>query len=129
VTPSQRRELLSIPYRIGGRDHTGIDCLGVVLHVLRLQGKRPMDPWRQLLSAYRTRSLCSISAFPQGWSRQHPPFDWRDGDVLLFHDDHSWSAVVDDGHLWSANPRTGVWNKDLNRLVKQPNEVWRHTGC
>lgn len=124
MTPQQRQHLLQIPYRIGGRSNRCIDCLGVVLHVLQLHGKKQLDPWHHLLQAYRDNDVEARHAFGPDWQRvQGEPLN--ELDVLLFHEAHSWAAIVEGGSVWSAHPHVGVWCKPLHRFGKRPHEVWR----
>lgn len=103
-----------------------IDCLGVVLHVLRLHGRDQLDPWSNLLKAYRDGDVSSRHAFGPGWQRVDGE-PMQDFDVLLFHEQHSWSAIVESGHIWSAHPSTGVWSSPLCRFDKTPDEHWRQS--
>lgn len=126
MTPDERAQLLAMPYRIGGRGPAGIDCLGVTLHVLRLHGRTPPDPWRNILASYKCGDVASWHAFGQDWQRvdgshlQHL-------DVLLFHRDHSTSAIYADGYVWTAMPDVGVVALDPNRLPHAIDEQWRQT--
>jgi len=115
---------MRMTYRIGGRGRGQIDCLGVVLYVLEANGRKQLDPWRDLLHAYKQHGIESAHAFPSDW-RRVTDGELRDGDVLLYHESHSWSAIVDGGKVYSANPHAGVWSRDVGKLGKQPHEVWR----
>jgi len=124
MTPEQQRKIRGMRYRIGGRGPNSIDCLGVVLHVLHLRGCDALDPWKWLLQSFKVGQVASESAFGPGWQRvfNEPLCDL---DVLLYHESHSWAAIVDEGIVWSAHPDVGVWCKPVQRLEKRPHEVWQ----
>jgi len=124
MTPEQRDQLMRLPYRIGGRGKGAIDCLGVVLYVLRANGRAELDPWHNLVRAYRQQDLEAAHAFPSNWQRVHD-HSLQHLDVLLYHESHSWSAIVDNGQVYSAHPNVGVWARDVQKLAKLPHEVWR----
>lgn len=123
----QRQELLSAPYRLRGRDPKGIDCLGVVLYILAIRGDNAMDPWKNLIHEWKTGTIATASAFPCDWVRVHEGM--QEGDVGVFHGEHSWAAIVYAGEVWSAHPNIGVWCKPLRNFKQTPNEVWRHDPC
>lgn len=126
MTPAQERCLLRRPYRITGRDASGIDCLGVVLQILEWHGKTVIDPWRNLVKAYKDNAIHDRHAFGPDWSRVHDG-TLQSLDILLYHEAHSWSAIISDAYVWSAHPQAGVWRRPLHQLHKRPNEVWRQT--
>ena len=131
MSPEQQSELLSSPYRLSGRSLSGIDCLGVVLHILKLRGRPQIDPLKLILRSYRERAVDTVDVADAMRSGFGP--DWRrvqDGsreelDVWLFHEAHSWAAILHQGSIWSAHPDVGVWNKPMIRFTKTPHEVWR----
>jgi cell wall-associated NlpC family hydrolase len=123
MNDDDRTALLSAPYRLGGRDTSGLDCLGVVLLVLQIRGVPEFDPWDGIIGSWRNGEVDCASGFPEGWKRaEGAPID---GDVLIFFTDHSWSAIVHEGNLWTAHPSVGVWCKPVGRFKKAPREVWR----
>jgi len=122
-----RTQLLAAPYRLRGRSVDGIDCLGVVLHILKLRGSSALDPWKNLLHEWKSGSVATASAFPCDWHRVHEAM--QEGDVAIFQGDHSWAAVVYSGEVWSAHPTVGVWCKPLRDFKQVPNEVWRQNTC
>lgn len=123
MNQNERRQLLAAPYRLRGRTTSGIDCLGVVLHVLQLRGSAALDPWRNLLHEWKSGQVATASAFPCDWHRCDGPL--IEGDVGIFQGDHSWAAIVYQGEVWSAHPDAGVWCKQLCNFQQTPNEIWR----
>lgn len=122
-------DLRRTPYLEGGRrvGH-GIDCLGVVLEVAACLGLPAPDPWPQIEIAWRAGRLESCTGFPAGWRRLVPPprpADWRQGDVLLYYGSHPWSAIMWEGHVWSAQPHVGVYSRPVHRWRRTPAEHWR----
>ncbi len=131
MRPEQHSQLLAAPYRMSGRSLSGIDCLGVVLHILELKGRPQIDPLKWIIKSYRERSVDTEdvaetmrSGFGPDWQRIHDGSQ-EELDVWLFHEAHSWAAVLHEGCIWSAHPHVGVWNKPVRRFTKQPHEVWR----
>lgn len=122
-----RRRLLGTPYELGGRvPGVGIDCLGVVLWILKERGQQIPDPWETLRAQYADPGeSCAQNGLPAGWRRLEEGEPLRDGDVLLGFHAHHWSAVVHEGHVWTAKPGTGVWSRPVNRWSMRPREVWR----
>ena len=124
MNEDERKALLRAPYQLGGRDTDGIDCLGVVLTILRMRGVPEFDPWEHILASWRDGEVDCASGFPEGWVRVDGQA--LEGDVLIFFTDHSWSAIIHEGNLWTAHPAVGVWCKPMGRFKKKPREVWRH---
>lgn len=127
MNAEQRRRLLATPYRLGGRTvGEGIDCLGVVLVLCTDLGLPLPDPWTQLRAAWRSGTVDTASGFPAGWTRvqgQQP----ATGDVLLYHGEHPWAAIVADGMVWSADAYVGgPYCKPLVAWKLTPIEVWRY---
>lgn len=114
------------PYLMKGRDHSGIDCLGVVWMIQNeWRGAELPDPWTLIGEAFdRGESFDVQTGLPDTWRRvrKGPPID---GDILIFEGDHVWSATIHDSHIWSAHANVGVWCKPFSRFSKTPKEVWR----
>lgn len=128
VTPDSLRDLLRTPYRLGGREvGQGIDCLGTVLEIADRMGLPAIDPWANIAAAWTTGTLDTSSGFPAGWLRIAATATLQDGDVLLYFEQHPWSAIVCAGHVWTASENAGrVICVPLARWTQQPAEVWRH---
>lgn len=121
----ERRGLLRIPYRLRGRDASGIDCLGVVWLIQTHWMKVTLpDPWQSIKQQWRDAGTFEASTgLPEEWKKvDDKP---QEGDILLFESDHVWCATVYQGHIWSADANVGVWCKPLNRFERKPKEVWR----
>jgi hypothetical protein len=122
------RDVLHTPYVLGGREiGAGLDCLGVVSIIARRRGLPPPDGWPSIRAAWERGELPTATGFPIGWRRQQPIRDLRDGDVLLyFGPEHPWSAIVHNGHVWSASPEVGgVFSMPASRWNRVPDELWR----
>lgn len=71
-------DLLGVPYRSGGRDRTGLDCLGLVLVVQRRLGYDPPDPVAGYDALAPGRLFIDWAA--SGWDRAGAP---EPGDAIL----------------------------------------------
>ena len=121
-------QLMRAPYLHGGRDFNGIDCLGVVLMITEARGRPIGDPWKTIEAQWNAGSVDCSSGFPPSWRRVYDkPIE---GDVMVFDGVHPWTAVVDDGHVWSSNePAGGAYRKPLCNWRLAPRELWRHETC
>lgn len=125
--PVDMGDVLRTPYVRGGRvlGKAG-DCLFTTLTgAARTVGCSP-DPWPQIRAAWERGDLQPSTGFPPCWSRLPAGAALRDGDVLLFYGAHPWSAVVVDGHVYTADEQVGAYCRPLARWTKQPAEAWRH---
>lgn len=120
-------DVLRTPYVRGGREiGKAGDCLMVTLTgASRTVGCAP-DPWPQIRAAWERGDLRACTGFPPCWARMPTGTPPRDGDVLLFYAAHPWSAVVVNGHVYTADEEAGVYCRPLTRWSKQPAEIWRH---
>jgi cell wall-associated NlpC family hydrolase len=137
--PLLDNQLRSAPYRQGGRDARGIDCLGVVLRAL---GSSIPALWRRVFDQWRDAGEVPPldGCFPRSWRRieyEHEASDschlyWRDvlqdmrcGDVWLWEvHEHPGCAIVVGGMLWTATPDAGVVAVRPDRSIR-PRQVWR----
>jgi hypothetical protein len=134
--------LVGAGYRLGGRDlDGGLDCLGVVLHVLEELGVPPElhpDPWRDLRELWASEGSAAALAstgFPAGWDRLEvvPAAAPQDGAVALLAPEASLCdhghrtagvGVVRDGRLWTSRPSTGVIAPAWSAVRSSISEVW-----
>jgi len=85
-------ELIGVPYVLGGRDPaTGLDCVGVVLAALRMQGIELADPWDGVARCFAEGWTSDNDCRPRGWKTilPDPKLGWpvplriRANDVLV----------------------------------------------
>jgi hypothetical protein len=122
-------DVLRSSYELGAREPgRRLDCLGTVLVLAERMGLCAPDPWRSIRRSWIEGGLQCGSGFPPCWVRlTDTKAPWRDGDVLLFFGRHPWSAIICNGHVWSADEDVGsVYCRPVSRWSKQPAEVWRH---
>lgn len=127
-------DVASAPFKRGGRDASGIDCLGVVLIASRELGHPLRDPWQHFLEVWRDRGQVPDMAtgFPDSWRRIEYDgtgylADMRDGDVWLWNptcDRYPGCAIVIAGLLTTALPDAGLVRLPPQK-VQAPNQVWR----
>lgn len=102
------QHLLAIPYKLGGRDREGMDCLGIVLEGLRALGMPAEDPGDRLAKRFAEGWREFRDGVPADWKREHLA-DTRAGDLLLIErrgvEDHC-ALDLGDGYLLVAD-RTG----------------------
>lgn len=60
MLPDWANDYVGIPYRLGGRDHDGVDCYGLVYLVLRARG---LDPPEYMLATDAGTPLKRAKAF------------------------------------------------------------------
>lgn len=120
-------DVLMSAYALGGREPGRvIDCLGVTrVGAMRFCGCGP-DPWMDIQQAWRAGTLDVTTGFPPCWIRRTDGQAIENGDVLLFYGRHPWSAIVLDGHVYSADQEVGPYCRPLSRWTKTPAEIWRH---
>lgn len=120
-------DVLRTPYVLGGRvlGQAGDCLLATTTGAARTVGCGP-DPWPQIRAAWERGDLQTCTGFPQCWARMPAGTPLRDGDVLLFYGAHPWSAVVVNGHVYTADEQAGAYCRPLTRWSKKPAEIWRH---
>lgn len=128
--PIDMSDVLRTPYVRGGRvlGKEG-DCLLATLTGTQRTVHCGPDPWPAIRAAWERGDLQTCTGFPPCWSRMPAGTrlqSLRDGDVLLFYGAHPWSAVVVDGHVYTADEQAGAYCRPLARWNKQPAEIWRH---
>lgn len=109
--------LIGIPWKIGGRDREGCDCLGLALMAQReFWGREIPDVWRYDRESYREtsriapRDLLRLGAAEVGSA--------QDGDVafLLIRGTGHLSTVVGGGLLTIWEGSRSLWRKPGVRL-------------
>lgn len=113
-------ELRRAPWVQGGRDASGLDCLGVVLAVAQRLGLNLVDPWAH----------AEHTGFPADWARISglDAVEPRTGDVWLWHSPRPHVGIVVDGVIVTSRERQGVVAMPPMRC-KPPDEVWRRQPC
>lgn len=103
-------DLTGIPWREGGRDRLGADCLGILMLRLEQIGVRLVDPWVRICQPWRDGWRQVQEVRPDGWHVLPPTERPHDGDVLW------WglrgiamhvSIAVDDGWHLTTSKQTG----------------------
>lgn len=122
------------PWASGGRDASGIDCLGVVLLVCERLGHEVEDPWPRFLREWNQLGKMPDfgSGLPASWRRMvysdaaDMLRDMRTGDVWVWRIAglHPGCGVVVEGRIWTAEPASGVVCLDPSRAYT-PEQVWR----
>lgn len=129
VSPSVAvRDFLGVPFKRGGRDRSGWDCLGVVLAVVRALGHDVDDPWRRLEAEWRERKLEAATGLPAGWVRVDLEVAGCDGDVLLYESTGATVhvGVLLSGYEVSAELEHGTYARAWSPHAEpRPSQVWR----
>lgn len=118
-------ELMGAPYRDGGRDKDGINCLGVVLEVVKAAGKPIPEPLDRMLDVWRqTGELNPGVAMPANWRQVlRSELCYLDLDIIVWLHPPGCGVVLG-GKLWTATPEAGVIAQSLLRC-RAPDEHWR----
>jgi len=103
-------DLLRWPYRVDGRDATGIDCLGVVIEVFRRAGIGVPDP---LVLADGIEEFAEYFTLVETLGR----FDV----VYINRPSHHIGIVVDDAYMLTASEKVGVHRNAINLVRRIPN--------
>lgn len=120
--------LRATPYVWGGREiGVGLDCLGVVLCILRDHfGYVVPDPWLSMTSE-AAAGRGPGAGLPTSWFRVAECGDLRSGDVVLYFGSHPGCGVVVDGRTWSTTPHVGrPFSVPVDRDARRVVEVWRN---
>lgn len=136
------QDLIGVPFVRGGRDRSGLDCLGVVLEILDRMGipreSRP-DPWARLRELYDSRDrgalreiLAGGQVIPSAWRRLETwPTTPRDGLLLISEPSRGWDGlqeagvgVTSGGRIVTARPQLGVIALPWSRAPRRFSEVW-----
>lgn len=132
-------QLLGAPFARGGRDASGIDCLGVALAGTHQLGNPVPDPWLTFLEQWQSQAAgerppVDLIGFPKTWRRVEyadDPRAWsrdvRQGDVWCWRvrpNRMPGVGIIYNGRVWTATPRAGVVSLEPHKATK-PDEVWR----
>lgn len=124
-------DLMTWPYRLGGRGPAGVDCLGLTLVVLERLGVPTLDPWRNIHDAWRRGDLDAATGFGPDWRRIEVSEIGLDGDVLLFDVGGCRArhvAVLLGGHVVHATPEAGVNLRPWTVGHERPSQAWRYSA-
>lgn len=112
---SRALSLTGIPWKVGGRDRGGVDCLGLALLAQKeLFGRHIEDIWRYDESTYRSASLSApVDLLMLGAVEVAEPLD---GDVAFLRI-RNWghlSTWVDGRLLTIYEGRPSMWRKPMS---------------
>jgi cell wall-associated NlpC family hydrolase len=79
--------LVGVPFKVGGRDISGMDCLGLVLAGCQLLGRPFPDPWKRYAEVWQRGERPIEELTPAGWSQLLPAVHLLRGDIILSRSD------------------------------------------
>lgn len=120
-------DLVGIPYRLGGRDASGIDCHGVALRIAWWHQFPVPDTWAQLEENYRAgrRGIKStLEALPSAFVKTRPPP--RDGDWIITP---GHVSAYSGGWVYSAGEQIGGTRQSWAQFCRRADfSLWRWNG-
>ena len=122
----QYSDLLGTPFKLYGRDKTGIDCLGVVLEVYRRAGTPFPDPLEVLPTTPSLDAMLSTGETSE-WSQVVGGY--RERDVVLFRDSAGSlhvGVLVTPSRILHATEAHGVVVSPLRYKQQSIEKVYRY---
>jgi len=113
-------DLIGIPYRLGGRDRFGMDCVAVVLAGLEAMGAPTACPWEGVRRLCVSQELPDPTMYPSGWRQTSELM--QPGDVLVLRQPGQMvhlALVVGSSLALTTTPASGSYIARVSRLPGQ----------
>lgn len=120
ITADLFNDLIGIPWKMHGRDKTGMDCFGLFIEVQGRLGVEVPDPI-YLASAYTADAAALYLEQGRGTGWQEVKGAYRTGDAILMQDPsfnlpYHVGVLLPDGKVIHATARYGVVLSAIQKL-------------
>jgi len=129
-------DLIGIPFVHKGRDkRTGFDCWGVVLEILKRNGKVIEDPVPDYKQDWQNDVGCQnylLENYAKQWRKLDAGEAYQELDIVLIGKNpdypHHIGIIIDDYSILHSTEKTGVIITKINSIDKFINGIYRLKG-